>query len=107
MGRLGAEDPGPLHAQRRSHALAAGEHRVPHRLLQPSEPLLFGEPEPVQVLLEGAPVRLPPNLALRHAGPVSHAPPRREPAAQRPAAPRLRTTEPPHRRTPWRARWPR
>src|SRR5829696_495315 len=107
VGGFGATDPGHLHAQRRPHALAAGEHGVPHGLLESLQPRLCGESEASQVLLEGAPVRLPSDLALRPASLARHALPYPAPAVPRHARPPLRMPAPRPRRNLWLARSPR
>src|SRR5215207_5872752 len=106
-GRLDTEDPGHLHAQGGPDALAACEHGVPHGPFEPLQPGLLREPEPVQILLEESPVRLPAHLATVHAGLTGHAPPRRAPAVPHPSTLPPRKPARPRRRTPWRARRPR
>src|SRR5215218_9105204 len=107
VGGFGPEDPGRLHAKSRPHALAAGEHGVPHGPFESSEPCLRCEPEALQVVLEGLPVPFPPDLAVRRASPARHAQPCPAFLAQRLSEHLPRRTALHRRRIPWRARRPR
>src|SRR5215217_8922658 len=100
-GRLDTEDPGHLHAQGGPDALAACEHGVSHGPFEPLQPGLLREPEPVQILLEETPVRLPTNPAPVQARLTGHAPPRGAPAGRRPSTRPPRRPARPRRRTPW------